>query len=70
MNDVTLMVKIPEELYSKFRKAATNKKGKWRGVNQTADKAFQTAIQAALLHFMSSLEDPTLADRMMKALIE
>jgi hypothetical protein len=70
MKTMTLKVEITEELYNKFRTSATNEKGKWRGINQTADKAFQTAVQAALLHFMSSLEDPTLADQMMKALIE
>jgi len=70
MKTITLKVEIPEELYNKFYRSATDKKGKWRGSKQTPNKAFQTAVQAAILHFLDSLEDPTLADRMMKALIQ
>lgn len=70
MTDVTLTVKLPEELYNKFHRAATDKKGKWRGNKQTADKAFQTAVQAASLYFTNSIEDPTLAERILKASVE
>lgn len=55
MADVTLKVKIPEELYSQFRNAVTDKNGKWRGSKQSPDKAFQTAVEAALSQFLDSL---------------
>jgi hypothetical protein len=67
MATVTLKAEIPEDLYSKFYRSATDKKGKWRGSKQSAEKAFQTAIQAALQCFLDSLEEPTLAERMIKA---
>lgn len=69
MTTVTLKAEIPEELYNKFHRAATDKNGKWRGSKQSADKAFQTAVQAALLSFLSNLKEPDLADRMIKTLI-
>jgi hypothetical protein len=65
---VTLKAEIPEDLYKRFYRAATDKKGKWRGGEQSAEKALQTAIETAMLYFMDSLEDPTLADQMIKAL--
>ncbi len=68
MATVTLKAEIPEELYSRFYKAATNKKGKWRGSEQTAEKARQTAIEAALQCFVDSLQEPDLAERMIEAL--
>lgn len=58
MATTTLKVEIPEDLYSRFHRAATDKKGKWRGSKQTSDKAVQTAVTAALLHFLDSLEEP------------
>ncbi len=70
LDKVTLKAEIHVDLYNRFYKAATDKKGKWRSSKQSAEKALQTALQAALLHFLDSLEEPTLADRMMKALIE
>jgi len=70
MATVTLKAEIPEDLYSRFYRAATDKKGKWRGSKQTAEKAFQTAVETAIQYFLYSLEDPTLADRMIKALVQ
>ncbi len=68
MATVTLKAEIPEELYNKFYRAATDKKGKWRGSKQSAEKAFRTAIESALLCFLDSLEEPDLAARMLEAL--
>ena len=65
-----MKVEVPEDLYNEFYKAATSKNGKWRGNKQTAEKAFQSAVQAALLCFMDSLKKPDLATRMMKTLVE
>ena len=65
---VTLKADIPEELYSKFYRSVTDKKGKWRGSKQSADRARQTAIEAALQYFLDSLEEPDLAERMIEAL--
>jgi len=39
----------------KFRQAVTDKNGKWRGSKQSPEKAFQTAVEAALLQFLGSL---------------
>jgi len=55
MADITLKAAIPEELYHQFRQAVTDKNGKWRGSKQTSEKAFQTAVEAALLQFLDSL---------------
>lgn len=52
-----LQVEISDTLYNRFYKAVTNKKGKWRGSEQPAGKAFQTAIEAALQEFLNSLEN-------------
>jgi hypothetical protein len=68
MATVTLKAEIPEDLYNKFYRSATDKKGRWRGSKQTAEKAFHTAIKAALQYFIDSLEEPDLAERMIKAL--
>jgi hypothetical protein len=68
MATVTLKAEIPDDLYNKFYRSATDKKGKWRGSKQSAEKAFQTAIQAALQCFLDSLEKPTFTERMIKAL--
>ena len=68
MATVTLKAEIPEDLYNRFRRSATEKKGKWRGSKQSPDKAFQTAVEAALQHFLDSLEEPDLAARMIEAL--
>ena len=57
MATITLKAEISEDLYSRFRRAATDKKSKWRGSRQSSDKAFQTAVEAALLQFLDSLED-------------
>ena len=57
MATITLKAEISKDLYSRFRRAATDKKGKWRGSKQSSDKAFQTAIEAAFLQFLDSLED-------------
>ena len=57
MATITLKVEIAEDLYGRFRRAATDKKGKWRGSKQSSDRAFQTAVEAALQHFLDSLED-------------
>jgi len=56
MADITLKAKVPEELYYQFRRAVTDKKGKWRGIKQSPEKAFQTAVEAALLQFLDSLK--------------
>jgi hypothetical protein len=66
MATVTLKNEIPEELYSRFYKVVTDKKGKCRGSKQSAEKAFQTAIVAALQYFLDSLEEPDLAARMIE----
>jgi len=55
MADIILKAKIPEKLYYQFRRAATDKNGKWRGSKQSSEKAFQTAVEAALLRFLDSL---------------
>jgi hypothetical protein len=68
MATIALKAEIPEELYNRFRKAATDKKGKWRGSKQSAEKAFQTAVEAALQSFLDSLSEPDLAERMIEAL--
>ncbi len=68
MATVILKAEIPEELYSKFYRSVTDKKGKWRGSKQSAEKALQTAIEAALQYFLDSLEEPDLAERMIEAL--
>ncbi len=68
MATVTLKAEIPEYLYNRFYKAATDEKGKWHGSKQSAEKAFQTAIEAALQYFSDSLEEPSLAKRMIEAL--
>ena len=68
MATVTLKADLPEELYNRFYRASTDKKGKWRGSKQSAEKAFQTAIKAALQYFLDSLEEPDLAERMIEAL--
>ena len=57
MATITLKVEIAEDLYGRFRRAATDEKGKWRGSKQSSDKAFQTAVEAALQQFLDSLED-------------
>lgn len=62
MATVTLKAEIPEDLYNRFYKAATDKKGKWRGSKQSAGKALETAVQAALLSFLDSLEKPAVTD--------
>ena len=68
MATITLKAEIPEELYSKFYRSVTDKKGKWRGSKQSAEKARQTAIEAALQYFVDSLEEPDLAERIIEAL--
>ena len=68
MATITLTAEIPEELYNRFYRAATYKKGKWRGSKQSADKALQTAVEAALQCFLDYLEEPDLAARMIEAL--
>jgi hypothetical protein len=62
MATVILKAAIPEELYRRFYKAATNKKGKWRGGKQSAGKALEAAVQAALLSFLDSLDKPAATD--------
>lgn len=57
MATITLKAEISKDLYSRFRRAATDKKGKWRGSKQSSDKAFQTAVEAALSQFLDSFED-------------
>ena len=57
MATIKLNAEIPEELFNRFRRAVTNKNGKWRGSKQSSEKAFQTAIEAALLQFLDSLDD-------------
>lgn len=68
MATVILRTEVPEELYNRFYKAATYKKGKWRGSKHSAGKALQTAVEAALTCFIDSLEEPDLAARMIEAL--
>jgi hypothetical protein len=70
MATVTLKIEVQKDLYDEFHKAATDKKGKWRGGEQSVEKALQTAVQAALLCFLDSLKKPDLATSMIKTLIE
>jgi hypothetical protein len=58
MVTVSLKIEIPEDLYYRFYKAATDKKGKWRGSKQSAGKALETAVQSALRSFLDSLDKP------------
>ena len=51
-----LKVEVIDTLYDKFRNVVTDKKGPWRGSKQSSDKAFQTAIEAALQQFLDSLQ--------------
>ena len=37
MATVTLKADLPEELYNRFYRASTDKKGKWRGSKQSAE---------------------------------
>jgi hypothetical protein len=62
MATVTLKSEIPEDLYNRFYKAATDKKGKWCGSKQSAGKALEAAVQSALLSFLDSLEKPAVTD--------
>jgi hypothetical protein len=62
MVTVTLKAEIPEDLYNRFYNAATDKKGKWRGSKQSAGKALEAAVQAALLYFLDSLDKPAVTD--------
>ncbi len=68
MATVMLKADLPEDLYNRFYKAATDKKGKWRGSKQSVEKSFRTAVEAALKCFLDSLEEPDLAERMIEAL--
>ena len=56
MGTKILHVEISDTLHDRFYRAATDKKGKWRGSKQSAGKAFQTAVEAALQEFLNSLE--------------
>lgn len=53
-----LTVDIPEELYTKFFTTVTEKGGRWRGKKRedTALKAFRSAVEVALIKFLESLE--------------
>jgi len=57
MGTKKLQVEISDTLYDRFYRAATAKKGKWRGSEQSAGKAFQTAVEAALLEFLNSIKN-------------
>jgi hypothetical protein len=54
MTTVMLKAEIPEDLYLRFYKAATDKKGKWRGSGQPAYKALEVAVIEAILQFLNS----------------
>ena len=68
MGTKMLHVEVSDTLYDRFYRAATDKKGKWRGSEQSAGRAFQTAVEAALQCFLDSLKEPDLAERMIEAL--
>ena len=68
MGTKMLHVEVSDTLYDRFYQAATDKKGKWRGSKQSAGKALQTVVEAALLQFLDSLEEPDLAARMIEVL--
>ncbi len=57
MGTKMLHVEVSDTLYDRFYRAVTDKNGKWRGSEQSAGKAFQTAVEAALLEFLDSLEN-------------
>ena len=57
MGTKMLHVEVSDTLYDRFYRAATDKKSKWRGSEQSAGRAFQTAVEAALLEFLDSLEN-------------
>jgi len=56
MGTKKLQVEISETLYDRFYRVVTDKRGGWRGSKQPAYKAIQTAIEAALQEFLTSLE--------------
>lgn len=56
MGTEMLKVEISDTLYDRFDRVVTEKGGRWRGKNEAAYKAFQTAVEVALERFLNSLE--------------
>lgn len=56
MGTKTLKVEISDTLYDRFDSVVREKGGPWRGKNEAAYKAFQTAVEVALERFLNSLE--------------
>jgi hypothetical protein len=50
-----LKVEISDTLYDRFNTLVREKGGRWRGKNEAAYKASQTAVEVALEKFLNSL---------------
>ena len=55
MGTKMLKVEISDTLYDRFNTLVREKGGRWRGKNEAAYKAFQTAVGVALEKFLNSL---------------
>jgi HicB family len=51
VGNVMLTQEIPYELYERIFRIAANKGGRWRGSKQSANKAIDTFVKAALIEF-------------------
>lgn len=56
MDTKMLKVEISDTLYDRFNTLVREKGGRWRGKNEAAYKAFQTAVEVALEKFLNSFE--------------
>lgn len=56
MGTKKLQVEISDTLYDRFDKVVREKGGRWRGKNEAAYKAFQSAAEVALEKFLNSLD--------------
>ena len=59
MGTKILTVEISDILYDRFDSVVREKGWRWRGKNEAAYKAFQTAVEVALEKFLNSLEEST-----------
>jgi len=58
MGTIMLKIEISDALYKRFYEVVTKKSGKWRSNDkkETAQKALQSAVEAALDKFLDSLD--------------